>query len=331
MSEVPAPAPVHAGTCAIVGLPNVGKSTLLNRVLGRRLVAVSPRPQTTRNRILGIHRARLDGLEPAGVELCFVDTPGIQHGKGALRRFMRDEALAAAAGGDLVLLVIDAADPRGRTPARLEAPDAAGLAAAIGDLPVVIALNKVDRVAKPELLPLIEAWAGWAGQRGDQAPDVVPIAAVSGDGVDRLVRVVAARLPVGPPMFPVEMVTDRAEEFLAAELIREQLYHQLGQELPYATAVVIERFEERERGDLALAAYIAVERDSQKAIVIGKGGRRIKELGIAGRQALAELFGCPVHLSLFVKVVPGWSTADAGLRRLGYVGDGGPATGGGGS
>ena len=319
MSEPPTPPQVHGGTCAIVGVPNVGKSTLLNRVLGKHLAAVSPRPQTTRNRILGIHRTRIDGLEPPDVELCFVDTPGIQLGKGALRRFMRDQALGAAGDCDVALYVVDASDARGRGPDRLSEPDAAELATAIAGIPVVVALNKVDRVAKPELLPLIERWVAWAKATGRPPLDVVPIAALTGDGVGRLVATLAAMLPVGPAMFPADMVTDRAEEFLAAELIREQLYHQLGKELPYAAAVVIEAFEEREKGDLALSAAIIVERESQKAIVIGKRGARIKELGIAARTALADLFRCPVHLSLFVKVVPDWSNAEAGLRRVGFA------------
>ncbi|HVV86596.1 MAG TPA: GTPase Era [Kofleriaceae bacterium] len=314
-----APAAAHAGTCAIVGLPNVGKSTLLNRILGRHLVAVSPRPQTTRNRILGIHRTEVAGLEPPQVELCFVDTPGIQRGKGALRRFMRDQALGAVTDSDVTLLVIDASDRRGREPARLAEPDAAELAVAAGGQAVIVALNKIDRVAKPDLLPLIDAWHRWgADRRPDDPSEVVPIAGKTGDGVERLVAVIAARLPVGPLAFPADMVTDRAEAFLAAELVREQLYHQLGQELPYAAGVVVESFEERDRGDLAIGAAIVVERESQKAIVIGRGGARIKEIGIAARQALAELFGCPVHLSLFVKIVPDWTQGDAGLRRLGY-------------
>ncbi|MBK9033296.1 MAG: GTPase Era [Myxococcales bacterium] len=304
---------LRAGSCAIVGLPNVGKSTLLNRLVGKRLVAVSPKPQTTRNRILGIHRG-------PDVEICFVDTPGIQHGKGALRRFMRDEALAAAADGDVTLLVIDASEGRAARPGRLAEPDAAELVATIAGSSLVVALNKVDRVHKPDLLPLIESWYAW-GQGRATPIEVVPIAASTGDNVPRLVATIAARLPVGPAMFPTDMVTDRAEPFLAAELIREQLFRQLGKELPYSAAVVIERFEEHDRGDLSIGAYIAVERDSQKAIVIGRGGQRIKELGVAARLALGELFGCAVHLSLLVKIAPAWTTADAAIRRFGYRGE----------
>jgi GTP-binding protein Era len=328
-ADPPAPAEVHGGTCAIVGLPNVGKSTLLNRVLGRHLAAVSPRPQTTRNRILGIHRTRLDTLDPTGVELCFVDTPGIQLGKGALRRFMRDQALGAAGECDVALYVADASETRGRLPDRLAHPDAADLLGAMAGIPLVVALNKVDRVSKPDLLPLIETWVRWGETTGRTAMHVVPIAALEGDGVGRLVATIAELLPVGPAMFPEDMVTDRAEEFLAAELVREQLYHQLGKELPYAAAVVIETFEERERGDLAIGACIVVERESQKAIVIGKGGARVKQLGIAARQSLSDLFRCPVHLNLFVKVVPDWSNAEAGLRKVGFADLEGTKTGSG--
>lgn len=281
---------------------------------------MSPKPQTTRNRILGIFRGECPTVTPAGVELCFVDTPGIQRGKGALRRFMREEALAAAADADVSLLVIDALERKASLPARLAEPDAGDLLGALASTPVVIALNKVDRAHKPDLLPLIEAWAAWGATRPDPV-EIVPIAAATGDGVDPLVATIAARLPVGPAMFPPDMVTDRAESFLASELIREQLFHQLGQELPYSAAVVVERFEEQDRGDLSIGAYIAVERESQKAIVIGRGGQRIKELGVAARTALTELFGCPVHLSLLVKIAPAWTNAEAGLRRFGYRGE----------
>jgi GTP-binding protein Era len=302
----------RAGFCALLGLPNVGKSTLMNRLVGKRLVAVSPKPETTRNRIVGVHLIEGDGAKS---QIAYVDTPGAQMGRGALRKFMRDETTTAAADCDVALLVVDATDPRGRTPSRFTEADAEPLAAAARRVPAVVALNKVDRVAKPDLLPLIEAWTRW-----HDGVEVVPIAALHGDGLDRLEGAIAARMPESPLLFPADMVTDRAEPWLAAELIREQLYHQLGKELPYAAAVVVERFEERPGGDVAIGAVVAVERDSQKAIVVGKGGRRIKELGIAARAAVAELFGCAVHLSLHVKVVPDWSRADAGLAKVGYGG-----------
>jgi GTP-binding protein Era len=294
----------RAGFCAIVGLPNVGKSTLLNRILGQRLAAVSPKPQTTRTRLLGVHHAE-------GVQVAFVDTPGIQQGAGALRKFMRDESLSAAGEAEVAVLVVDASDPRGRGPDRFTEPDAAPLAEAVRSRGHVIALNKVDRVAKPELLPLIERWHAWSGA------EVVPIAALSGDGVDRLLDAIARKLPEGPALFPDDMLTDRPDRFLAGELIREQLYHQLGKELPYAAAVIVEQFEE-DRGEIKIGAVIAVERESQKGIVVGKRGARIKELGIAARHALSQLFECPVHLALHVKVVPDWSRVERGLRQVGY-------------
>jgi GTP-binding protein Era len=310
----------RAGFCAIVGLPNVGKSTLLNRVLGRRLVAVSAKPQTTRDRIVGVHTIELAGEDPPRAQIAYVDTPGVQDGRGPLRRYMRDAAIAAAADADVVLLIVDATDKRGRLPARLAEEDTRELDQTSRAKPVVIALNKVDRVPKPELLPLIEQWSSFS-------PDceVIPISATLGDNVDALERAVAHRLPPGPPLFPDEMVTDRSPQFIAQEIIREQLYHQLGKELPYACAVQVETWTEKpEKNEITIGAVIVVERESQKPIVVGKGGHRIRELGIAARQAVAEaLKAKTVHLSLFVKVLSEWSREEAGLRRLGYTPDGG--------
>jgi GTPase len=309
---------MRAGFCAIVGLPNVGKSTLLNRALGVRLVAVSPKPQTTRHRILGVKTADVGG-EPA--QIAYVDTPGVQDGKGPLRRFMRDEAIAAASDCDVVLLVIDASDLNARRPSRLDRPDAQVLAARVAAHPAVIALNKVDRVSKPKLLPLMEAWTAW---RPDA--EVVPISATTGDGIDTLEAAIARKLPDGPAMYPEDVLTDRAERFLAAELIREQLYHQLGQELPYACTVVVETWDEKpSRKEVKIGAAIIVERDTQKPIVVGRAGSRIKELGIAARQAIAELLEIKVHLTLFVKVVPEWSRGESSLRELGYAPEKGAA------
>jgi len=312
---------LRAGFCAIVGLPNVGKSTLLNRVLGRRLVAVSAKPQTTRDRILGVRELDLPGEEPARAQIAYVDTPGVQDGRGPLRRYMRDASLAAAADADVVLLLIDATDRKGRTPERLGEADIAALSDASRAHPIVIGLNKVDRVAKPELLPLIEAWAQFA-PADDNAVEVVPLSATRGDNVDALERAIAHRLPVGPPLFPPEMVTDRSPQYIAQEIIREQLYHQLGKELPYACAVQVETWTEKQNGDLAIGAVIVVERESQKPIVVGRAGHRIRELGIAARQALAEAFDKPVHLSLFVKVIAEWSQAAGSLKKLGYTAEG---------
>jgi GTP-binding protein Era len=303
---------VRAGFCAIVGLPNVGKSTLLNRVLGRKLVAVSAKPQTTRDRILGVHTIELPGEPPGHAQIAYIDTPGVQDGRGPLRRYMRDAAIAAAVDADVVLLIVDATDKKGRMPQRMAEADAQALGDASKAHPLIVALNKVDRVGKPDLLPVIEAWT--TAQPG---VEVVPISAVTGDNVDALERVIAQRLPAGPPLFPADMVTDRSPQFIAQEIIREQLYHQLGKELPYACAVQVETWTER-KGEIVVGAVIIVERDSQKAIVVGRAGSRIKELGIAARTALAEALGKPVHLSLFVKVLEEWSREERELHKLGY-------------
>ncbi|MEO8706853.1 MAG: GTPase Era, partial [Kofleriaceae bacterium] len=246
-----------------------------------------------------------------------VDTPGVQDGQGPLRRYMREAAFAAASDADVVLLLVDATDRRGRLPSRLDQEDARGLGDASRAHPIVIALNKVDRVAKPELLPVIEAWNSFS-----PGVEVVPISALQGEGVLELERTVARKLPPGPALFPDEMVTDRSPQFIAKEIIREQLYHQLGKELPYACAVVVETWNEKPaKRELTIGAVIVVERDSQKAIVVGKGGSRIRELGIAAREALAEALGFKaVHLSLFVKVLAEWSRGERELRELGYGG-----------
>lgn len=312
--DEPAVAEVRAGFCAIVGLPNVGKSTLLNRILGRHLVAVSAKPQTTRDRIVGVNTIELPGETPDHAQIAYVDTPGVQTGKGPLRRYMRDATFAAAADADVVLLLVDATDKKGRLPDRLGEADAAGLGEAALRKPMIIALNKVDRADKPGLLPVIEAWSKF--QAG---VEVVPISALGGENIERLQQVIGRKLPAGPPLFPHGMVTDRSDQFVAQEIIREQLYHQLGKELPYACAVQVETWSER-KGELVIGAVIFVERDSQKPIVVGRAGSRIRELGIAARQALAEALGKPVHLNLFVKVVEQWSQAERELIKLGYTG-----------
>ncbi len=308
---------IRAGYCAIVGLPNVGKSTLLNRILGRHIAAVSAKPQTTRDRILGVHPVELPNETPSRAQIAYLDTPGVQDGQGPLRRYMRDAAFGAANEANVVLLILDANDYRGRTPDRFSEPDAVALGHVIKAHPLVIGLNKVDKIAKTDLLPVIERW-------GMNAPgvDVVPLSAETGENVDALERAVARLLPIGPALFPDAMVTDRSPQFIAQEIIREQLYHQLGKELPYACAVQVETWTEKSKTELSIGAVIVVERDSQKAIVVGKGGSRIRELGIAARQAVGLALGKTVHLSLFVKVLAEWSRGERELIRLGYGGEG---------
>jgi GTP-binding protein Era len=295
-------APV-AGTVAILGRPNVGKSTLLNRVVGEKLAIVTPKPQTTRNRIVGVWNG-------AAGQIVFVDTPGVHGARKGLNRFMVDQALGAISEVDMVLLVVDASDGR---PGDAERLILDGLTAL--KKPVTLALNKVDTVKdKGAMLPMLSAW----NEMIDFAA-IVPISATRGTNVDELVQELCRALPQGPPLYGPEMLTDRTERFLAGELVREQLFLLLKQELPYATAVVIETWEERaDRGDVVIDASILVERDSQKGIVVGKGGAMIREIGTHARAGIAALLGRPVHLRLQAKVAPDWSTSPGALARLGY-------------
>ena len=290
---------------------------LFRSILGRHLAAVSAKPQTTRDRILGVHAVDLPGETPGRAQIAYVDTPGVQDGAGPLRRYMRDASVSAAADADVVLLLVDGTFRNGRTPEHLSSPAAAALADAVTKHPLIVAINKVDRIAKPDLLPVIESWAKWK-----HGLDVVPISAQTGENVEALERAIGRMLPPGPALFPDDMVTDRSTHFIAKEIIREQLYHQLGKELPYACAVQIETWNEKGPNEIAIGAVIVVERDSQKAIVVGKAGSRIRELGIAARQAVGAALGKTVHLTLFVKVLEEWSRGEVQLRRLGYGGEG---------
>ena len=293
-----------AGTVAILGRPNVGKSTLLNRVVGEKLAIVTPKPQTTRNRIVGVWNG------PAG-QIVFVDTPGVHGARKGLNRFMVGEAMAAIEDVDAALLVVDGTDGK---PGDAERTILDGLGAA--RKPVVLAINKVDKVKdKAAVLPMLASWNGLATFAA-----MVPISATRGTNVDELVREICRMLPAGPPLYGPEMLTDRSERFLAAELVREQLFLRLKQELPYATAVVIETWQERpDRGDVVIEATILVERDSQRGIVVGKGGTMIRDLGSQARVEISTLLGRPAHLKLEVKVAPDWTTSPEALARLGYT------------
>jgi GTP-binding protein Era len=293
-----------AGTVAILGRPNVGKSTLLNRVVGEKLAIVTPKPQTTRNRIVGVWNG------DAG-QIVFVDTPGVHGARKGLNRFMVGEAMAAIADVDAALLVVDGTDGK---PGDAERTILDGLGEA--KRPVVLAINKVDKVKdKAAVLPMLAAWNGLAPFAA-----MVPISATRGTNVDELVREICRMLPAGAPHYGPEMLTDRTERFLAAELVREQLFLKLKQELPYATAVVIGSWQERpDRGDVVIEAMILVERDSQRGIVVGKGGAMIRDLGSIARVEISKLLGRPAHLKLEVKVAPDWTTSPEALARLGYT------------
>ena len=336
--ETEADAVKVAGTVAILGRPNVGKSTLLNRIVGEKLAIVSNRPQTTRNRIVGIWTGAITtsraSTERTAGQIVFVDTPGVHEARSALNRFMVGEALAVLEEVDAVLLVVEASDggeAGGRRGRKLPAtatetlpPSARRMHPADAHLlqqlraagkPVVLAVNKVDKIRdKRNLLPLLETW----GTRGEFSA-LIPISATRGVGVVDVVRELLKVLPAGAPLYDPDTLTDRSERFLAAELIREQLFVRLRQELPYATAVLVDNWQERpETGDVVVDATIMLERDSQKAIVVGKGGQMVRDVGASARAEITRLCGRPVHLRLHVKVAPDWTTSEAGIARLGY-------------
>jgi GTPase len=296
-----------AGTVAILGRPNVGKSTLLNKIVGQKLAIVSPKPQTTRNRILGVWNG------PAG-QIVFVDTPGVHAARGALNRFMVDEALGVIDGVDAALLVVE--PPQSAAAVKIGTAERQILdVLRQSKKPVVLAINKVDTVKdKTALFPILTAW-----QEISTFAALVPVSARKGSGVPGVVSELCKLLRPGSPLYDAEMLTDRTERFLASELIREQLFLSLRQELPYATAVVIDNWEERpDRKDVVIDATIMVERDSQKGIVLGKGGTMLRDIGTRARAEVSTLLDRPAHLRLFVKVAPEWTSSPEGIARLGY-------------
>jgi GTP-binding protein Era len=303
----------RAGFVAIVGRPNVGKSTLLNRVLGEKLAVVTPKPQTTRNRILGVKNR-------PGAQVVYVDTPGVHKARSQLNKYMVEQALSAASECDVVLLLVEAPRTSAATLAARDFDPGEGNRFLIEELakvrkPRVLAINKVDLLPdKAALLPLIDGY-----RKLLPFEEIVPISATEGTGVEALEDAIVKLLPEGPPLYPEEMLTDRAERWLAAELIREQAFLLLKDELPYSLAITIESFQERaDKRDVVIDAVVHVERDSQKRIVIGEAGRMVKDIGTRARAEIAKLLGVPVHLKLFVKVDPEWTRNQAAVRRMGY-------------
>lgn len=291
---------VHrCGYVAIVGRPNVGKSTLLNRLVGQKLSITSKKAQTTRHRILGV-------LTRPEAQLLFFDSPGFQtRNGGALNRVLNRTAQQVAQDADVVVLVCDAAGwTKGDEQLAKLLPK---------DRPVLLAINKVDTVAdKGRLLPMVEQAC-----RVRAFDEVVPLSARSGRQVDLLVDLCAARLPEGEAMFGEDELTDRGERFQAAELIREKLFRLLGDEIPYESTVVIEKYEELPRLR-RIFATVLVDRDAQKAIVLGAGGERLKRIATEARLDLERMLGVKVYLEVFVKVRSGWADNEQGLRAYGY-------------
>ena len=289
----------RAGFAAVIGAPNAGKSTLVNALVGQKVAIVSPKAQTTRARLMGI---AIEG----NAQILLVDTPGIFEPRRRLDRAMVAAAWTGAKDADLILLVVDAA---GRINAEVER-----IVAALDGRkhPLILVLNKIDLVAKEKLLALS------ADLTARLKPDhVFMVSAAQGDGVADLKRVLAGAMPAGPWLYPEDEISDATDRMVAAELTREQIVNQLYQELPYATAIETETWHDRPDGSTEIRQQILVERDSQKAIVIGKGGGRLKAIGAAAREEIAKHLGRPVHLFLHVKVNPRWDEDRALYRDIG--------------
>lgn len=292
---------MKAGFVSFIGRPNAGKSTLLNRLVGSKLAIVSDKPQTTRNRILGVKNY-------ADAQVVFLDTPGIHRPLHRMNVRMVDAALETMREVDVLGLVVDATEPPGK-----------------GDryvldlvkdvrVPVFLILNKIDLIKKTRLLPLMQQY----GATGTFA-EIVPISAATGDNVDRLERAIIERLPEGDPLYPPDYLTDQPERFLAAEIVREKLLQFTHDEIPFASAVVVDRFEEPQGPKPILRLYctIVVDRESQKPIVVGRGGEMIKRIGTAAREDLERFFGTKVFLDLHVRVKTEWREDEAVLKDLG--------------
>jgi GTP-binding protein Era len=295
--------PEHrSGYIALVGKPNVGKSTLLNAWLGAKLAAVSPKPQTTRTSLLGI-------LTREDVQAIFVDTPGIHLPRTKLGEYMVESARRAIPDADVVLFMVDLTTPP-------ERPDAevAKLLENL-DAPVILALNKADLVSPDVLRERSRAYEA-LGEFGEG----MAISALTGYQRDELLARVISRLPLGPRYYPAYQLSDQQERFIASEIIREHLMRTLQQEVPYAAAVAVQDFIERENGVLYISANIYVERDSQKGIVIGRGGSMLRRIGRDARLELQEIWERPVYLELWVKVLKNWRRSEEHLRRFGYAG-----------
>lgn len=291
----------HCGYVAIIGRPNVGKSTLLNHILGQKISITSRKPQTTRHRVLGIKTTN-------HVQSIYIDTPGLQDlQKSAITRIMNKTVTDAIADVDVILFMID-----GLKWTKGDQQVLARLAKV--KVPVLLVINKIDLLErKDSLLPYIDDFG-----RMEKFSDIIPVSAKSGLHVDELEKSIESLLPTAPALFPDDQITDRNERFLAAEMIREKLMRRLGQEIPYALTVEIEDFKQ-EKNIINISALIWVERDSQKSIVIGKQGEELKQVGIQARKDMEQMFGQKVFLRLWVKVKNKWSDDERALRHLGYT------------
>jgi len=290
-----------SGFIGIIGPPNVGKSTLLNHILRTKLAIVSPKPQTTRNRILGIYHGE-------GFQIIFMDTPGIHNTRSALHESMVASARAACREVDMVLLMIEICHPND--------PRISSIVENLKKMrkPCILVINKIDMMAKEHLLPVIDHY-----RQAYDFEGIIPVSAIKGDGLDRLLDMLKERLMPGPQFFPLDMKTDQSEVALVSEIIREKIYYHTSKELPYSSAVSVDKMEEiPAKNLLSIAARIHVERESQKAVLIGKRGRMIKAIGRSARLELEKMFGVRTYLDLIVRVEKNWTRDTRALKRLGY-------------
>ena len=298
MTDDATDAPFRAGFVTVVGRPNVGKSTLVNRLVGQKVAIVSNKPQTTRNRILAV-------VARPGAQLVLFDTPGIHKPMHQMNRRMVETAIRSVGKGDIVLWLVEAEEPPGAGDRFVrDVLQKAGR-------PVILAINKIDRLKRPQILPTIEAYKDLL-----EFSEIVPVSALKGDNVDRLEEVLLRSLPEGPALYPEDYLTDQPERFFVAEMVRERILHHTRQEIPYASGVLIESFKEEE-GLVRIHAVVFVERDSQKGILIGKGGSMLKTVGTEARRQIEEFLASKVYLGLFVKVRPGWRENQQILSEMG--------------
>ena len=289
-----------SGYVAIVGKPNVGKSTLINDFLGCKLSIVTPKPQTTRKKIMGV-------LTKEEYQIVFYDTPGIMEPKYELQKYMVKEAYAAIEDADVILMMAEPFEP----PAEKDKDFFEKLSHL--NIPVILAINKIDLVEKDSLIPILSEY----NQRFKFA-EIVPISALKGTNLDLMLNLVVKYLPEGEPFYPEDYMTDYNERFLASEIIREKVFEFYGEEIPYSTTVEIEEFKEREAGKDFIKAIIFVERDSQKGIIIGENGKAIKRVGVIAREEIEKQTGRKVYLELWVKVMEKWRKDKKKMYKLGY-------------
>jgi GTP-binding protein Era len=291
--------PFRSGYVSIIGRPNVGKSTLLNAILGQKVSIVAARPQTTRNKILGVKNL-------PGAQIIFIDTPGIHRPKSLLGEVMVKSARDVLSDIDIVLFVAEAGGDSGRDDIIIQSLKGT-------DKPVFLLLNKIDRVRKPEILHMIDQYRGLFSFK-----EIFPVSSLKKDGIDNVVEKLLVYLPEGPRYYPEDIVTDQIERFMAAEIIREKIMGKTSEEIPYSVAVEVQNWAERQDGIVSISANIYVEREGQKGIIIGEKGRMLKEIGTLARIEIERLLDARVFLQLWVKVKKGWRDDKKMLQELGY-------------